>query len=170
MFPGESLISGLIAGGLNFWGQHEANRWNRKMAREQMDFQAGQTKQQMDFQERMSSTAYQRAVADMQAAGINPILAAGASASSPGGASASGAMAHTQSETKAAVMAAIAARQASANVEMTKAMTKNIMAELPGKEVEANIYGSKYGRTLKVLQMMSGPIQSAASLMRMIRF
>lgn len=51
--------------------------------------QAKQAQKQMDFQEKMSSTAYQRATADMKMSGINPMLAyAQGGASTPGGAQA----------------------------------------------------------------------------------
>lgn len=86
---------------LQYQGQRETNASNESIAHQTTEanmveaarnraFQAQSAKEQMEFQERMSSTAHQREVEDLRKAGINPILTAGAGASSPSGASASG--------------------------------------------------------------------------------
>lgn len=69
------------------WQQMQAQQ---QFAREQSAWSAEQAQKQMDFQERMSNTQYQRGMADMRAAGLNPILAySQGGASSPAGAIAS---------------------------------------------------------------------------------
>ena len=73
--PLGSLATGLLGG-----------IFSGRSAKRQQQRQIALAREQMAFQERMSSTQVQRRVEDLIKAGLNPILAAGAGASSPGGA------------------------------------------------------------------------------------
>lgn len=83
---GSSIFGGLLGAS----GQSATNAQQMAMFQQQMQFNAAEAEKNRDFQKEMSSTAWQRGMSDMKAAGLNPILAANlGGASSPGGGAAS---------------------------------------------------------------------------------
>lgn len=143
ILSGVTAAAPLVSGLLGFSGQQDTNEQQIHLAQNQMD-----------FQERMSGTAYQRAVADMKAAGLNPMLAySQGGASSPGGA-----MAQIGNPAIAASNAAASAAQ----IEQTRAMTSKTVAEKDNVEADTALKGGQLRQTLS----SAGHLDASASQIR----
>lgn len=72
---------------LSYIGGRQANDANKDIAHNANAMSQANAREQMAFQERMSNTTHAREVADLKAAGLNPILSVNAGAPAPAGAS-----------------------------------------------------------------------------------
>lgn len=143
------LVPAAIAAGsalLGASGQAKANKDNIALARERMTFEDQQAARQMAFQKEMSSTAAQRSVADYKAAGLNPALAYGTTASSPSGASGSGASAEVRSVAEAGLSSG---RQSAALLQSMSIAKQQANADLAVKQAQVAELGARAATSIE---------------------
>lgn len=126
-----SLLGTIGAAGLGVAGDLIGNKI-------QQSFNAKEAQKQRDWQTDMSNTAYQRAATDLDAAGLNRILALGSPSSTPSGATASIEAPKLGATGVAAASAKAQIEQANAQAKLTKAMeqTEHQKARLTKAEAD----------------------------------
>jgi hypothetical protein len=133
-----------FSGPLSFLSQERTNRVNAEMAqwttRQNMQeasrarsWEAGQAEVNRQFQERMSNTSFQRMTKDMEAAGLNPLLALGGGSSTPtgatpGGAQGSAVQARIEDAGSKAISSALGAKQLRYDIKKQAQEIKNMEA------------------------------------------
>jgi len=132
-----SPIAPIVGGALSLIGGKEQNQAS-----------AAAAQRQMDFQQSMSDTSYQRQVEDLKAAGINPMLVAKlGGASTPGGAMpqfvnpaamATQAYSSAQSSGAAAQQAQTSENLSEPQMANVRAMTEKIVAEIKNVPLEGD--------------------------------
>lgn len=135
-------VASSAADAIDVWRAN--NRYNAQEAQTNRNFQSLEAQINRNFQEAMSSTAHQREVADLRAAGLSPVLSANAGASTPSGSMPSGAQA-TADNSLVGMFGSMASSAMSAISSMSNTMG-NMASQLVTNVNSANV--AKYGSEL----------------------
>lgn len=127
MGPGMiAALPSIISGVGSLVGGRAANRARSGEAQKDRSFQSAEADKSMRFSERMRNTEWQAAVADMEAAGINPALAySQGGASSPSGDAGSGSRASQEDVLTPAISSGMQYKRLKAEVALLQSQKLN---------------------------------------------
>ena len=157
--PAEQQSSGNLLGNImGFASPLLGAAFSAFSARRQNKAAEKRAREQMAFQERMSNTAYQRSAKDLEAAGLNRILALGNSASTP-----SGAMAPVVNEGQPAINTALSIKRQQVEI-------KNIEADTWQKKATTRLSGEQGFKTFsesRNIQLQNAGITTANQIAKL---
>lgn len=157
------IVGPLIAGGIGYAGQQSTNAANAKQAQQTNAFNAQQAELNREFQDKESSTSYQRGVADLKAAGLNPALAySQAGASSPSGSTASGVTARFDSSAGAGISSAQRAAEFANDVATSAAQRDQIRASTAANVAQADLTAAQADNVRTLMAANLREIESRA--------
>lgn len=154
-FVGSTALS-MAGQGVDIWA-------GRQAAEDQRAFNAQEARLNRQFQERMSNTAYQRAVTDLRAAGINPMLAyMQGGASTPSGSQASAGMAPTGSF-PASLTSAFSASRVTADIGLIEEQIAKVHQEVGTAMFERMTASQMYDILLRTFPDLEKRVKSEAA-------